>query len=231
LLHGPARLMPWNSNKTAIDFNKPLFREVREVIVPVLRDFSSLSRRLKGKWEEKVFRHKEGEIEHSQLEDVKNVKKSVLPPLPRVRKKPIEKLKDKNSQIVRDKPWVLGLLEALAAQELISRQNFATKNRIALILLDSNFEIALKEYVVHTEGLNRGGRSLEELFKQRDAVLSVVQQKVSFPAATLQRIRHYYFMRNKLIHERATVEVTKSDIANFREAVAESLELLFGIRV
>lgn len=33
--------------------------------------------------------------------------------------------------------------------DLIGRQKFETKNRTALILLDSNFEIALKEFIVN----------------------------------------------------------------------------------
>jgi hypothetical protein len=45
-------------------------------------------------------------------------------------------------------PWAVGLVESMAAVDVITRQGFDTKNRIALILLDSNFEIALKEFIV-----------------------------------------------------------------------------------
>jgi len=136
-----------------------------------------------------------------------------------------------NKAVIADRPWVVGLLESLAAQELISRQRLETRNRIALILLDSAFEIALKEYIVHTEGLNLHGKSLEDLFRHRDTVIAVVSQKVTFPPAVLMRIRHYYLMRNKLVHERATVDVTDGDIANFRDAVGNSLGLLFDVVV
>jgi hypothetical protein len=37
--------------------------------------------------------------------------------------------------------------------EIVQKQKFDTKNRIALILLDSNFEIALKEFIVHRPDL------------------------------------------------------------------------------
>ncbi|HEX4964700.1 MAG TPA: ATP-binding protein [Thermoanaerobaculia bacterium] len=230
-LHGAARLMPWNSTKTAINFNKPVFTALLGILIPTVSDFSSLSRRLKGDWEGQVFRFDKGEIRHLEINDIEGVRKSFLPPLPRVRKKPIERLKEVNKSVIADRPWVVGLLESLAAQELISRQRLETRNRIALILLDSTFEIALKEYIVHTDGLNLKGQSLEELFKQRDAVISVVRQKVAFPPTILQRIRHYYLMRNKLVHERATVDVPDSDIANFRDAVVASLVLLFNVKV
>ncbi|HSS76548.1 MAG TPA: hypothetical protein VLV54_07345, partial [Thermoanaerobaculia bacterium] len=229
-LHGAARLMPWNSTKTAINFNKPVFTALLNILLPTVSDFSSLSRRLKDDWEEQVFKFANGEIKHLEIDDIEGVRRSFLPPLPRVRKKPIERLKEVNKSVIADRPWVVGLLESLAAQELISRQRLETRNRIALILLDSTFEIALKEYIVHADGLNLNGKSLEELFRNRDAVIAVVSQKVTFPPAMLRRIRHYYLMRNKLVHERATVDVTNGDIANFRDGVVNSLGLLFDVR-
>ncbi len=228
--NGPARLMPWNSTKSGINFSNLVYKDIHNVLMPVISDFSSLSRRLKGDWEEKVFTHKTGEMKYLDIDDVKSVRKSYLPPLPKVRKKAIDHLREKNATIVSKKPWVAGLLDSLAAQVLIGRQKFETKNRIALILLDSTFEIALKEYIVHTEGLDRGGRTLEQLFNQRDAVISVVKQQISFNPDTLKLINHYYLLRNKLIHERATVDVTDSDIKIFRGAVDECLKSLFRLQ-
>ena len=229
--YGAAKLMPWNSTKSAINFSSPVFTGLLSILHPVVKDFSSLSRRLKGSWEDKVFKYDQGEMKYLDIADVKDVRKSFLPPLPRVRKKRIDHLRENNAAIIVDKPWVVGLLDSLAAQEMISRQRLETKNRISLILLDSAFEIALKEYIVHADDLNHGGKTLEQLFQHRDAVISVVRQKVAFPAGTLRRIRHYYLLRNKLIHERATVDVTAGDIDNFRKAIVESLALLFDVKV
>ena len=226
---GPAKLMPWNSTKSEIIYTHHIFRGIINILIPVVKDFSSLSRRFKGEWDTKVLRFPQGEIKYVDIEDVGRVRKSFLPELPRVRKKRIDHLKRANAEILENKPWLVGLLDSLAAQELISRQRFETKNRIALILLDSTFEIALKEYIVHTEGLNRGGRTLDKLFKQRDAVISVVKQKIDFDPNLLTRIKHFYQLRNKLIHERATVDVTNNDITNFRKAIDETLRLLFDL--
>ena len=206
------------------------YKEIHNLLMPVISDFSSLSRRLKGDWENEVFAYKTGDMKHLDIEDINSVKKSYLPPLPKVRKKSIDHLREKNEALVSKKPWVAGLLDSLAAQEIIGQQKFETKNRIALILLDSTFEIALKEYIVHTDGLDQKGKSLEQLFKQRDAVISVVKQKISFNPDTLRLIEHYYLLRNKLIHERATVDVTESDIKIFRRAVDECLKNLFQIQ-
>ena len=228
--YGPAKLMPWNSTKSAINYGHFTFSEMHNILMPVISDFSSLSRRLKGDWDEKVFQHKSGEMKYLDIEDVKTVKKSYLPPLPKVRKKAIDYLKIKNTDILAKKPWVSGLLDSLAAQEIIGKQKLETKNRIALILLDSTFEISLKEFIVHTEGLSLGGQTLEQLFKQRDAVIKVIKQKVNIEKETLDLIKHYYLMRNKLIHERATVDVTDTDIQLFRAAINECLNLLFDLQ-
>lgn len=229
--YGAANLMPWNSTKSAINFSNPAFKGLLDTLLPIVKDYSSLSRRLKGNWEEKVFKFDKGEVKHLDIQDVTGVRKSFLPPLPRVRKKRIDHLRESNASIITEKPWVVGLLDSLAAQEIIGRQRLATRNRISLIILDSAFEIALKEFVVHTEGLNRGGKTLEELFKQRSGVLKVVKQKINFNPSVLSRIDHYYLLRNKLIHERATVDITDGDIENFRAAVVECLEALFGLRI
>jgi hypothetical protein len=109
-----------------------------------------------------------------------------------------------------DQPWTVGLVESIAAVDVIRRQKFQTKNRIALLLLDSSFEIALKEFIVHTDGLNLGGKTLAQLFEQRAAVIKVVRQKISFDPTTLRKIDYYYRLRNQLIHEKATVTVTKT---------------------
>lgn len=229
-LYGPAKLMPWNSTKSSINFGHHIFKGLHNILIPVVTDFSSLSRRFKGQWEEEVFKYTEGEMKYLDIEDVKAVRRSFLPPLPKVRKQTIDHFKINNRQLIQEKPWVLGLLESIAAVEIISRQKLETRNRIALILLDSTFEIALKEYIVHTNNLNLGGRTLEQVFERRDEVIRVVNQKIRIDGNILLKIQHYYRMRNKLIHERATVDVVDGDISNYLETVQYVLSLLFGIQ-
>jgi hypothetical protein len=229
-LYGPASLMPWNSSKSAINFGHHIFRALESFLVPVVTDYSSLSRRLKGHWEEKVFCYPEGELQMIDAADITKVRRSFLPPLPRVRKHLIDVLKASNTQLLEDQPWLLGLVEALAAVDMITRQKLETKNRIALILLDSSFEIALKEYIVHTQNLNLGNRTLEQIFVNRDEVIRVVRQQVIIDPTTLRKIKHYYLLRNKLIHERATVDITGADVANYYVTVQRVLSLLFGLQ-
>jgi hypothetical protein len=62
-------------------------------------------------------------------------------------------LKERNKKILDNQPWTLGIIEAMGMLEIVIKQKFDTKNRVALILLDSNFEIALKEFIVNRTDL------------------------------------------------------------------------------
>lgn len=233
-LQGPAQLMPWNSSKSAINFGHVVFQKLRPTLIPLVSHFSSLSRRLKEDWDRKVLRYKTGEIREIELADGTTHKRMVLPPLPRVRKLQIEHLKSRNKNLIRDMPWTLGLIEAMGAVEIISRQRLESKNRIALILLDSNFEIALKEFVVHRKDLfpprEFDDAKIQHLFSKRHLVIAAVEQKITIAPELVSKAQHYYGLRNKLIHERATVGITDSDVDNYRSTIEEILTSLFHLK-
>ncbi len=235
-LQGAAQLMPWNSSKSGINFGHPAFHQVRPPLIRLASHFSSLSRRLKDDWDRKVFRHTSGEIQAQEIDpvDIVSGRRLVLPPLPRVNKPRAEKLKARNKKQLRDKPWTLGLIEAVAAVDIITRQRLETRNRIALILLDSNFEIALKEFIVHRHDLfppkQYNDTAIQKLFERRHQVIDAITQKVTIPAKLIDKSRHYYALRNKLIHERATVDIADSDVENYRSTIEKILELLFGLK-
>jgi hypothetical protein len=232
-IQGPARLMPWNSTKNGINADHLLFPHIRHTLAPLMGHFSTLSRRLKDDWDKNVFRHDSGEIEEIEPSPSGASLRSHLTPLPRAKKPSVEKLKSKNKRQIETMPWTLGLVEAMGAIELINKQNLETKSRIALILLDSNFEIALKEFIVHRTDLfpsstyNNG--KIEQIFSRRPSVLKEVTAKVAIPNDLLARAQHYYGLRNKLVHERATVDVTDRDIRNYQSVVAKILKILFDL--
>jgi hypothetical protein len=122
----------------------------------------------------------------------------------------------------------------MSAVDVIGRQKFETKNRIALILLDSNFEIALKEFIVHREDLfppNQFGRDvIAKLFERRPNVIAAVTAKVKLPDEVLRSAQHFYNIRNKLVHERATVEPTNNDVESYKQVIKEILNTLFKLK-
>jgi hypothetical protein len=196
--------------------------------------YSSLSRRTKHEWDTKVTPHTTGTIEQLAAATVAPGRRLNLPELPRVNKPKVEHLKARNKKILKDNPWTLGLIEGIAAVDIITRQRLDTKNRIALILLDSNFEIGLKEFMVHRIDLFPphiyNDAKIAQLFKNRQDVINEVTNKVSIAATLIAKARHYYALRNKLIHERATVGITDNDVDNYRTTIQKVLRILFDLK-
>ena len=231
-LQGPARLMPWNSSKRGINYGELGFEQIRTRLILLVSYFTSLSRRLRDDWKGQVFQHDVGEIEEVPATDVTG-KQLVLPALPRVNKPRAERYKANNKVQIQNMPWTLGLVESLAMVQVVERQRFQTKNRISLILLDSTFEISLKEFIVHRNDLfppaQYDDAEIARLFARRHLVTNTILQKRPALKPLIDTANHYYLMRNKLVHERATVDVTDSDIKNYRITVERLLHELFDL--
>lgn len=234
-LDGPAKAMPWNSSKSGIDTDHSIFHHIRPTIIQLNSFFTSVSRRLKGDWEGQVFKHKQGSFEDVAPAASGSAPRLIFPPLPRVNKTRVEHLMERNKSVLRSKPWTVGLVEAMAATDVVLNQKLDTKNRIALILLDSNFEISLKEFIVHRPDLfptkTYTDAHIAELFSKRWKVVKAVKEAVPALSATdLAKAEHYYLLRNKLIHERASSTVTDGDVESYRSTIQKVLKVLFDLR-
>lgn len=234
-LQGPTELMPWNSSKSGINYSHPAFTQLRGSLIGMTSYFSSLSRRLKHDWDGQVYAYPKGKMESISPGDILSNRKIVLPKLPRVRKLPrIEVLKEANKTVLQNQPWTLGLVEALGLVDIITRQSLDTRNRAALILLDSNFEIGLKEFIVNRTDLFPpqvyNDAKIATLFKARHQVINEVKAHVTLAPTLLSKVNHYYNLRNKLIHERATVGITDAQVDDYRKTIEQVLKLLFKLK-
>ncbi|MEQ8424291.1 MAG: hypothetical protein RIA63_06240, partial [Cyclobacteriaceae bacterium] len=234
-INGPAGLMPWNSSKNGINYSHPAFQMIRPTVISLVSYFSKLSRRFKKNWDDQVFAYSSGSMEDVEPVDPNSNKKIVLPDLPRAQKrKRVEEVKVRNRKIIADKPWTLGLVESMGLVDLIEKQRLDTKNRAALILLDSSFEIALKEFIVNNPLLfpirEYPDSRILALFRSRPEVISEVTRHIDIPQTLLGKANHYYGLRNKLIHERATVGITDNQIRDYKKVIERVLKLLFGLK-
>jgi hypothetical protein len=234
-LSGSAELMPWTSSKSGINFSHPAFFAIRRRIIDFSSYYTQVSRRLKGNWEEKVFGHTSGTMETIDPGEALSMKKKVLPKPPSTKQPSrMEVLRKANKGILHDQPWTLGLVEALGMVDMIGRQKFETRNRAAMILLDSNFEIALKEFIVHRKDLFPAhiytNRKIAELFGRRSEVVKEVATHITLDAKLLAKVGHYYDLRNNLIHQRATVPISDSDIEDYRVVIEMVLRKLFDLK-
>lgn len=232
---GNPELMPWNSSKSDLIASRPAFAQIRPLVIQLVKHFSKLSRRLKNDWDGEVFRYKRGKPVVIDSNEIESGKKITLPQLPRTRNpSAMVDLKTRNKSIIDNQPWTLGLVEAMGLVELVVKQKLDTRNRVALILLDSNFEIALKEFIVNRTDLFPphvyNDAKIVGLFKARHAVINEVKAHINLPKTLLGKVAHYYNLRNKLVHERATVGITDKQIEDYRKTIERVLNKLFKLK-
>lgn len=233
-LQGPAKGMPWTSNKTGINFDHPIFRHTQKTIIDLTSHFTRLSRKFKDDWANNVVKYDEGEIAIQQADQVTTAGRLLLPELPKERRPRGARNRASNRQQIDRQPWTAGLVEAFDVIDVIEHQNLDTKNRFALILLDSNFEIALKEFIVNRPQLfpphEFTNHKISALFERRTEVIKQVRTKVAIPDELIEKANYYYSLRNSLTHQRATVNPTDADIRGYRIVVQQLLSILFDLR-
>lgn len=234
-LNGAPELMPWNSSKNAISYSHPAFLALRARIIDFCSYYSTVSRRFKDKRESDVYPFEAGEFEVVEPSEATSLKKRVMPRPPRARSKTrFEIINEANSDLMRRKPWTIGLVEAFGAIDAVLKQRLATKNRAALILLDSNLEIGLKEFIVERKDLYKpfeyNERKLAGILASRTEVIKEVQPHLLIDSDDLKKINFYYALRNKLIHERATSNILDDQVNDYRNVVERVLSKAFDLK-
>ena len=229
-LHGDARFMPWNSSKSDINPKHEVFKALRDWLVRVVADYAAVSRAWEGSWPEHVFKYKTGKMKEVAINSFPAAKKSYLPPAPKSRPRYGEVVTVKKQTVVKAKPWTRGLYEGVVAADLILKTKMEQRNRIGLIVLDSTLEIAFKEYLVNESGTSYSEKRWLEISGDRAQVQNEVKKHVTINDGTWRKIEHYYRLRCKLIHERATAPISDSDIADFRAVVESVLGKLFNLK-
>jgi hypothetical protein len=229
-LNGPAQCMPWNSSKSGINTNHPVFGSIHDFITAIVKDWTSLSRRWEGVWDEEVFQHKTGEFKQIQVSDLPKANKSYLPPLPIAKLRYGELIEWTNKPVAKLKPWTVGLFEGIVAVDYLGKQNLSQRNRLNLIILDSTLEIAFKEFLVYESGNPYSEANISRIFCNRSLVHQEIKAFKLFDDDYWKQVNYYYGLRCKLVHERATVGITDDQIHEFRQLVEATLGALFGLK-
>jgi hypothetical protein len=235
-LEGNAELMPWNSSKSNVNIAHPSFVRLRTNVIALVSYFSKLSRRLKNSWDEDVFAHRTGALEEIDPAEVADGAKLILPKLPRGRRiSYLEQARKLNARKMNAQPVTVGLVDAMIMVNALTRLKVETRNRAALILLDSNFEIALKEYIVTNKiafpPQTYNNKQIKAIISKRTTVIREVQKQVpKITAAMAIKADFYYGLRNQLIHERTTVPINDRHVDDYRQLIEVILKILFGLK-
>lgn len=227
---GPAADMPWNSSKTGLNFNHPVFRVVQRDIHAAVKNATAISSRLQPSYDTSIEPFKEGEVVEETLGSHQALPQSKLPAVPAVRPSAKNAILEANKLVGADKPWAVGGYEAIIAIEVIRKQHLSQQNRLLLMILDSTLEIAFKDYLAHEVPSPMGEAKLAALFKNRIDVNQEVEKTV-FPGHTLWRkVAYYYKLRCELVHKRVSVSIPDGEVEDYQKIVQKLLSGMFGVR-
>jgi len=204
-----------------------VFQALRQSIIDATKRYAQVSRGLQGKWDKEVFPFKTGHILQEKLENIKGIPKSYLPTPPATKFKWHQKVIANNATTTAEKPWAGGLMESVIAADSISKMSLVQKNRIALIILDSTLEIAYKEFLVNEKSIGIG--AFKKIVENRSDIQIEVCKHITIDAPTLKKIDHYYKLRCDLAHQRATPNITDTQIEDYRGIVEKLLKTMFGL--
>ena len=149
--------------------------------------------------------------------------------MPKSKLRYIDKIKRANRRLAKDKPWVKGLYEGIIAFDILRKKKFEQGNRLGLILMDSTLEIGFKEYLVNESENYYSDAKLRELFRSRHKLHELMETDYGINKTELDKVRYYHEIRNKLIHERASVSISDEDLYNYRGVVERILHQLYDL--
>jgi len=125
-------------------------------------------------------------------------------------------------------PWVRGIADNLAAAKLLLDSTLESRNRLALILLDSALEIGFREYLENVKkitGLD------EEAMKHRETLVKVVRRNSRIIQDDWTRVDFFYVLRCNCYHESASLTLSDTLIAEFYTLVSSIVDLLFDVTI
>ena len=125
-------------------------------------------------------------------------------------------------------PWVRGLADNLAAAKLLLDSTLESRNRLALILLDSALEIAFREYLENVKKIT--GLDPEDM-KHREKLIKVVRKNSPITDADWTRLDFFYQLRCDCYHESASLTMNDSLIGEFYTLVSSVIDLLFDVTI
>ncbi len=106
--------------------------------------------------------------------------------------------------------------------------SLASKNRHALILLDSTLEIAFKDFLMYVRGIKDLDATHAE---HREVLHRIVRRHVGFEKRVWDSIDFFYARRCNLYHEDASSTLTDDMVFDFFNLVIWVIDQMFGAEV
>ncbi len=123
-------------------------------------------------------------------------------------------------------PWINGLIDSLTATRLILNTNIESRNRLALILLDSTLEVSFKNYLSYVKDIKK---LPDNVLKNREELHKIVKRNTTFGKDIWDSIDYFYDKRNDLYHEDVGKTLPDLSILDFFNLVIFIIDQLFSI--
>jgi hypothetical protein len=124
-------------------------------------------------------------------------------------------------------PWVRGLADNLAAAKLLLDSTLESRNRLALILLDSALEIGFREYLENVKKITGN----PEAMRHRETLIKMVRKNSQITDADWGQIDFFYQLRCDCYHESASLTLNDTLIGEFYTLVSSIVDLLFDVTI
>lgn len=123
-------------------------------------------------------------------------------------------------------PWLLGIIEALKSVSLIRSSTLSSRNRLSMIMLDSTFEIALRQYLQNIKKITLDPKE----HRPRHKLFEVAKKNITVPAEIWDHLDYYWQQRNPQYHQDANISVSDTVYQEFAELVCFMLDKMYNIK-
>lgn len=124
-------------------------------------------------------------------------------------------------------PWIRGVVDTLAGAKVILATTIPHKNRLAVILYDSAFEIACRAFLQYKERIK-----LENAHRVRENLMKVVKARLKDVDPDVWQIIDFYYqeVRCELYHDSASKTITDEALLDYEDAVLFVIDLALNVK-
>jgi len=127
---------------------------------------------------------------------------------------------------MKDAPWLLGIIEALKCVALIRSSTLSTRNRLSLVMLDSTFEISLRQYLQNVKKITLDPKEHRPRFRLFD----IAKKHINIPPEVWDHLDYFWNTRNPQYHQDANISVPDTVYNEFAELITFMLDKMFNIK-
>lgn len=129
---------------------------------------------------------------------------------------------------VKASPWVRGVVDTLVGASIIRKSGIPTKNRLAVILVDTAFETGCRAFLK-----NKARIKLDQSHSHRENLVKAVRAKLSDIEVTVWDSIDYYYteIRCDFYHQSAGKTLADTDVLDYQETVEFVIDHAFDIKI